>query len=199
MGAAPKATSSRTCRQGNPSPFAESLWSEHDGAVSFDLISRLRSCLPLVAKQTACKRERSRQRWKPLRAPLNESCDFRYRGRSPRGDEYRARHRKTRGSPRKLRLSMDQKSSAARTEPLLSSILEQRHAQSDAAQHVDKRIIPYVFHDVVGAPLLGSDQRPKKSFRRAWRRACLNVGFARRIPYDFRRTAVRKSGVRAGG
>jgi len=48
------------------------------------------------------------------------------------------------------------------------------------------------------APLFGADQRPKKSFRRAWRRACLAAGLPGRIPHDFRRTVVRnleRSGV----
>jgi integrase len=39
--------------------------------------------------------------------------------------------------------------------------------------------------------LFGADQRPKKSFRRAWRRVCLAAGLPGRIPHDFRRTAVR--------
>lgn len=48
-----------------------------------------------------------------------------------------------------------------------------------------------MFHDATGRPLFGADQRPKKSFRRAWRRACLAAGLPGRIPHDFRRTAVR--------
>ena len=63
--------------------------------------------------------------------------------------------------------------------------------QTDAAQRTGERIIPHVFHDEGGHPLFGADQKPKKSFRRAWRRACLAAGLPGRIPHDFRRTAVR--------
>lgn len=59
------------------------------------------------------------------------------------------------------------------------------------AQRARERIIPHVFHDAAGRLLFGADQRPKKSFRRAWRRACLAGGLPGRIPHDFRRTAVR--------
>ena len=50
---------------------------------------------------------------------------------------------------------------------------------------------PTYFIDAGGRPLFGADQRPKKSFRRAWRRACVGTGLPGRIPHDFRRTAVR--------
>jgi integrase len=85
-----------------------------------------------------------------------------------------------------------------RAMPELKILLERRRTQTDAAQRAGERIIPHVFHDATGLPLFGADQRPKKSFRRAWRRACLDAGYPGRIPHDFRRTVVRnleRSGV----
>jgi integrase len=85
-----------------------------------------------------------------------------------------------------------------RAMPELSALLERRRAHTDAVQRAGERIIPHVFHDAAGRPLFGADQRPKKSFRRAWRRACLDAGYPGRIPHDFRRTVVRnleRSGV----
>jgi integrase len=82
--------------------------------------------------------------------------------------------------------------------PELNDLLERRRAQRDAAQREGDRIIPHVFHDADGRTLFGADQRPKKSFRRAWRRACLDAGYPGRIRHDFRRTVVRnleRSGV----
>jgi integrase len=85
-----------------------------------------------------------------------------------------------------------------RAMPELHALLERRRAQTDVAQRAGERIIPHVFHDADGRALFGADQRPKKSFRRAWRRACLDAGYPGRIPHDFRRTVVRnleRSGV----
>lgn len=75
--------------------------------------------------------------------------------------------------------------------PELDASLARRRIETDLAQRAGDRIIPHVFHDTAGRPLFGADERPKKSFRRAWRRACLAAGLPGRIPHDFRRTAVR--------
>jgi integrase len=68
--------------------------------------------------------------------------------------------------------------------------LKRRRAQTDMLRRTADRIIPYVFHDAAGLPLVSAGQA-KKSLRRAWRRACAAAGLPGRIPHDFRRTAVR--------
>lgn len=74
--------------------------------------------------------------------------------------------------------------------PELAELLERRRALTGEVQRARERIIPWVFHDA-GGPLFGADGRPKRSFRRAWRRACVAAGQPDRILHDFRRTAVR--------
>ena len=74
--------------------------------------------------------------------------------------------------------------------PALAELLERRRALKGEVQRARERIIPWVFHDA-GEPLFGADGRPKRSFRRAWRRACAAAGQPGRILHDFRRTAVR--------
>ena len=74
--------------------------------------------------------------------------------------------------------------------PELEALLRRRRAQTDEAQRAGQRIIPHVFHDTAGRPLFSAGQA-KKSFRRAWRRACVAAGLPGRIFHDFRRTAVR--------
>ena len=64
------------------------------------------------------------------------------------------------------------------------------HGATVCVQRACERIIPHVFHDATRS-LFGADQRPKKSFRRAWRGACLSAGLPGRIPHDFRRSVVR--------
>ncbi len=75
--------------------------------------------------------------------------------------------------------------------PELGAVLARRRTRTDEAQRAGARIIPWVFHDGAGDPLFGADRRPRRSFRRAWRRACAAAGCPGRIPHDFRRTAVR--------
>jgi integrase len=74
--------------------------------------------------------------------------------------------------------------------PDLAELLERRRALTDAAQRAGARIVRWVFHDA-GEPLFGADRRPKRSFRRAWWRACAAAGQPGRLLHDFRRTAVR--------
>jgi integrase len=47
------------------------------------------------------------------------------------------------------------------------------------------------------APDFPYEGKPFKSFKTAWKRACLKAGIPWAIPHDFRRTAVRNL-VRAG-
>jgi integrase len=91
--------------------------------------------------------------------------------------------------------SRDTKNGRARAFPFrdfpeLADLLERRRAVTGEVQRARERIIPWVFHDA-GEPLFGADGRPKRSFRRAWRRACAAAGQPGRILHDFRRTAVR--------
>ncbi len=75
--------------------------------------------------------------------------------------------------------------------PELGAVLARSRTRTDEAQRTGSRIVPWVFHDGAGDPLFGADRRPRRSFRRAWRRACVAAGCPGRIPHDFRRTAVR--------
>ncbi len=75
--------------------------------------------------------------------------------------------------------------------PELEALLTRRRKETDAVQRAGERIMPHVFVDQAGRPLFGADRRPKKNFRRGWRRACLTAGLPGRIPHDFRQTVVR--------
>jgi integrase len=72
----------------------------------------------------------------------------------------------------------------------LKALIERRRAESERVARESARIVPWVFHDMNGAPLF-SDDRPKKTFCRAWRHACREAGYPGRLLHDFRRTAVR--------
>lgn len=74
--------------------------------------------------------------------------------------------------------------------PGLRALLERRRAESERLARETARIVPWVFVDAKGSPLF-SGKRPKKSLRRAWRRACAAAGQPGRMLHDFRRTAVR--------
>jgi integrase len=98
--------------------------------------------------------------------------------------------------------------------PKLEALIDRRQRATETAQRKSKRIIPWVFHNSKGEPFFGGDRRPKRSFRRAWRRACDRAAklairkgrldlatLSSRIPHDFRRTAVRnleRAGVSRG-
>jgi integrase len=76
--------------------------------------------------------------------------------------------------------------------PELAELLGRRYALTATLQRADGRITPWVFHDDEGEPFFGADdRRPKRSFRRAWRRACVAAGQPGRQLHDFRRTAIR--------
>ena len=81
--------------------------------------------------------------------------------------------------------------------PRLREVLQRQIEYTEVLQRAKGRIIPWLFH---------RDGKPIKNFRRAWLTACVAAGFgteirnprgklikkvANRIPYDFRRTAVR--------
>jgi integrase len=74
--------------------------------------------------------------------------------------------------------------------PDLEMALARRRTLTGEVQRARERIIPWVFHDA-GEPLFGADGRAKRSFRRAWRRACAAAGHPSRIFHDFRRSTVR--------
>jgi integrase len=74
--------------------------------------------------------------------------------------------------------------------PELEALLQRRRTETQSLARAAGRIVPWVFHDGAGGPLFSAGQA-KKSFRRAWRRACRAAGLPDRIPHDFRRTAVR--------
>jgi len=73
--------------------------------------------------------------------------------------------------------------------PELRELLERRRALTGEAQRARERIIPWVFHDE-GEPLFGADGRPKRSLRRAWRRACAAGGQPGRFLHDARRSVT---------
>jgi len=66
--------------------------------------------------------------------------------------------------------------------PAMKALLERQRARTDALQQATDQIIPWVFH---------RDGKPIRSFRKAWDNAIKEAGIPRRIPHDFRRTAVR--------
>lgn len=83
------------------------------------------------------------------------------------------------------------KNGEGRTFPMtrdLRELLEQQRAMTENLQRQRKVVCPRVFH---------RSGRPVKSFRVAFRSACVEAGCPGRVLHDFRRTAVRNL-VRAG-
>ena len=83
------------------------------------------------------------------------------------------------------------KNGEGRTFPMtreLREVLEQQRAITENLQRQLKVVCPRVFH---------RSGRPIKSFRVAFRSACVEAGCPGRVLHDFRRTAVRNL-VRAG-
>jgi site-specific recombinase XerD len=81
--------------------------------------------------------------------------------------------------------------------PRLREVLQAQIERTDALQRAEGKIIPWLFH---------RDGKPIKTFRRSWLTALVKAGFGmeirdakgklikkvgKRIPHDFRRTAVR--------
>ena len=66
--------------------------------------------------------------------------------------------------------------------PDLREVLEWQIEKTRAVEQTTGRIIPWLFH---------RDGIPIRDFRGAWASACKGAGVAKRIPHDFRRTAVR--------
>jgi integrase len=66
--------------------------------------------------------------------------------------------------------------------PALVEVLRSQRAYTDVYDQVEGKPVPWVFHRA---------GRPIKDFREAWERACEKAKLARRIPHDFRRSAVR--------
>ncbi len=77
------------------------------------------------------------------------------------------------------------KNDEGRMFPLLPRLRQILEAQGERTRQIEQetgRIIRWLFH---------RDGKPIKSFRRAWLTACTKAGLSGRIPYDFRRTAIR--------
>lgn len=66
--------------------------------------------------------------------------------------------------------------------PDLREVLERQLAKTKELEQATGRIIPWLFH---------RDGNPIRDFRWSWASACKDAGVAKRIPHDFRRTAVR--------
>jgi integrase len=66
--------------------------------------------------------------------------------------------------------------------PELCEVLGQQIQKTRELEEGTRRIIPWLFH---------RDGSRIKDFRGAWASACKGAGIAKRIPHDFRRTAVR--------
>jgi integrase len=66
--------------------------------------------------------------------------------------------------------------------PELQEILAQQIEKTREIEHATGRIISWLFH---------RDGNAIRDFRGAWASACKGAGIAKRIPHDFRRTAVR--------
>jgi integrase len=66
--------------------------------------------------------------------------------------------------------------------PELREILARQIEKTREVEHATGRIIPWLFH---------RDGNAIRDFRGAWASACKGAGVAKRIPHDFRRTAVR--------
>jgi integrase len=66
--------------------------------------------------------------------------------------------------------------------PELREVLAQQIEKTRLVEQKTGRIIPWLFH---------RDGNPIRDFRGAWTSACKSAGVPKRIPHDFRRTAVR--------
>ena len=66
--------------------------------------------------------------------------------------------------------------------PDLHALLEAQLERTRVLERDGSRVIPHVFHRN-GAPI--------RTFRKAWESACRRAGLEGKLPYDFRRTAVR--------
>ena len=66
--------------------------------------------------------------------------------------------------------------------PELCEVLEQQIERTRAVEQATGRIVPWLFH---------REGNPIRDFRGAWASACRRAGVPKRIPHDFRRTAVR--------
>ena len=66
--------------------------------------------------------------------------------------------------------------------PELREVLAQQIEKTRLIEQETGRIIPWLFH---------RDGNPIRDFRGAWASACKSAGVPKRIPHDFRRTAVR--------
>jgi integrase len=66
--------------------------------------------------------------------------------------------------------------------PELREVLAQQIEKTRLIEQKTGRIIPWLFH---------RDGNPIRDFRGAWASACNSAGVPKRIPHDFRRTAVR--------
>lgn len=71
----------------------------------------------------------------------------------------------------------------------LRQLLESQRNKTSELERERGRIVRWVFH---------RNGKPIRTFKGAWKAACLAAGLPGRIPHDFRRTAVRNL-VRAGG
>lgn len=73
--------------------------------------------------------------------------------------------------------------------PLMKNLLEEELKRTKLLQRKFGRIVPLVFSNKRGKPIV--------NYYKAWREACRQAGLLGKIPHDFRRTAVRNM-VKAG-
>jgi integrase len=75
--------------------------------------------------------------------------------------------------------------------PLMKNLLEEELKRTKLLQRKFGRIVPLVFSNKKGKPIV--------NYSKAWGKACRQAGLPGKIPHDFRRTAVRnmvKAGIR---